>query len=90
MLPEKIPYEFAIAVSCETGSSRIAQSANHAYKVRTDWLVHFYTPCESEGYKVASPTDQLRLTWNRIWTSLGSEQETIKYIRTRASEVIIK
>jgi len=36
--------------------------ANRAYEVCPDWLNHFYSPRESEGYKVESQNDQLRLT----------------------------
>jgi len=75
-------------------SSMLNKIANHAYMARTDWLNHFHSPRESKGYKVESQNDQLRLTWNLIWASLEAviiiEQETIKFMRTRASEVIIE
>jgi len=68
--------------------------ANRAYKARVDWLNHFHSLWEFEGCKVESQNDHLRLTWNLIWASLGAviivEQETIKLMSARASEVIVK
>jgi len=49
-----------ICDSCFTlncGSSMINKIANRAYKARTDWLNHFNSPWESEGYKVESQND---------------------------------
>jgi len=88
-----LPCEFAIANSHETASSSMMNElANRTYKARADWLNHFYSPWESEGYVVESQNDQLLLTLNLIWASLGAviiaEQETIKFMRT--SEVILK
>ena len=58
------------------------------------WLNQFYSLWESEGYKLESQNDQLRLTWNLIWASSVAvvivERETIKFMRTRASEAIIE
>jgi len=92
---EKLLCEVAIDVSREIGGScMLSKKANYPYKVRSDWLNHFDSPWESEGYEVESLNDQLRLTWNFNWASLGAliiaGQETIKFMRTRASEVIIK
>jgi len=62
-LRKKLPCEFAIAVSRETGSSSMRNKiANGAYKAHTDWLNHFYSPWESQGYKEECQNDQLRLT----------------------------
>jgi len=53
-LQEKSPSEFAIALLRETGNfNMLNKLANRAYKARTDWLNHFYSPWESEGYKEA-------------------------------------
>jgi len=71
-------------------SSMLNKIANRPYNPCADWLNHFHSLWESEGYKVESRDDQLRLTWKFIWASLGTviivEQETIKFRRTRASE----
>jgi len=44
-------------------------------------LNHFYSPWESKGYKLENQNDQLHLTWNPIWASLGAaiiaQRETI-------------
>jgi len=62
-----------MAVSRETDSySTLIQIANRAYRARADWLNHFHSPWESKGYKVESQNDQLRLTWDLIWASLGA------------------
>jgi len=75
-------------------SSVLNKIANHAYKARVDWLNHFHSPWESEGYKVQNQNDQLRLSWNLIWASLEAviivEQETNKFMRTRGSKVNIE
>jgi len=81
-LREKSPCEFAIAVSCEIGSfNTLNKTENCAYKARADWLNYFYRPWESAGHKINSPNNQLCLTWNLIWASLGpviiGKQETI-------------
>ena len=81
-LREKLYCEFAIVVARKTDSSSMLNKiTNWAYKACGDWLNHFYSPWESAGFKVESQNDQLCLTWNRIWASLGTviiaEQETI-------------
>jgi len=53
-------------------SSTLNKIANHTYKARADWLNHFYSLQDSQGYKVRSQNGQLRLSWNRIWASLGA------------------
>jgi len=84
MLHEKSLCEFVTVVSRGTGSSSMLNKiANHAYKAHAEWLKHFDTPWESEGYNVESQTGQLRLTWNLILASLGTfiiaEQEIITW-----------
>jgi len=60
---ENLHCEFAITVSHDTGSSSMLNTiAKRAYKARADRLNQFYSPWESEGYKVESQNDQLRLT----------------------------
>ena len=55
--------EFLMAVSRETGSSSMLnRMANFAYEARADWLIHFYSTRESQGYKVETQNDQLGLT----------------------------
>jgi len=56
--------------------------ANCPNKARAEWLYHyFFSPWESTGYKAENHNDQLHLTWNLIWASLGAffitEQETM-------------
>jgi len=64
-----------MAVSRETGSSSMLnRMANFAYEARADWLIHFYSTRESQGYKVETQNDQLGLTWNLIWASFGSRR----------------
>jgi len=54
-LREKSIYEFAITVSPKTASSNMLNRiANLVYKARADWLNHFYSTWESEGYEVES------------------------------------
>jgi len=94
-LCERSHCDVAIAVLRETDSSNVLNKiANRAYKARTDQFNHLHSLWESAGYKVESKNDQLHQTWNLIWASLGTviiaEQETIKLMRTRASEVITK
>jgi len=94
-LLEKSHCECERAVSCETGSSSMLNEiANCAYKVRADWLNNIYSPRESKGFKVESQNDKLCLTWNLIWARSGAviiaDKETIKFMRTRASEAILK
>jgi len=92
---QKITFRICDIVSRETvSSSMLNKIANCANKAHADLLNHFYGSWESEGYKVESQNDRLCLTWNLIWASLGAviiaEQETTKFVTTRASEVIIK
>ena len=81
--------EFAIGVSHEAGgSSALNKIAKRAYKACADWLNLFYSPWESAGYKVDSQNNQLHLTWNLVWASLGAviiaEKETIAIHENRS------
>ena len=89
----KVPLFLRICNSCFAQNCIVVACwiSNRAYKAGTDWN-HFHSLWESKGYKVESQNGQLRLTCNLIWASLEAviivEQETIKFMRTRALEAI--
>jgi len=71
---------------------------NRAYEARPDWLNHFYSPWEPEGYKVENQDDQLQLILRPHLSHFGSSHHRRPrnnanvswYMIVRGSEATIK